>query len=230
MGLFSHQGRPTQGPSTEEAPTAVSTILQTMPDVKKGTFSADDVFGAVTNTGSDLQGIAKNAVQGMSEQTRKQVSKPADALRWLMKVAEINTNAVALLPLPSTLMDHGDLNQIVDNALTMHKKAVFYVEADVKVPSAFMKYLESKDHRAEFVRLPAGVKLFDNQELMMAVLEKNSPQNVPSVQPYLPDEYTANDTGVTDEKQFGKKSVLSMSLIIMFNRMIELANFIATQA
>ena len=228
--LLFRLGRTPQGPSTEEAPTAISTILQTMPDAKKGTFSAADVFGAVTNTGSDLQAVAKNAVQGMSDQTRGQVSEPASALRWLLKVAGIDTNAVALLPLPSTLLESGDLNQIVDNALAMHKNAVFYVEADVNIPTAFMKHLESKDHRADLVRLPGGVKLFDNQELRMAILEQNSPQNAPNVQPYLPDEYTANDTGVRDEKQFGKKSVLPMSLIIMFNRMIELANFIATQA
>lgn len=42
----------------------------------------------------------------------------------------------------------------------------------------------------------------------MAVLEENSPQELPNVKPYLFDEYTANDTGVTDGKQCGKKSVL----------------------
>jgi hypothetical protein len=230
VGLFSHQGRPTQAPLGEKALMDVSTILQTMPDVKKGTFSAADVFGAVTNTGSDLRGIAKNAVQGMSEQTRRRVSTPTGALRWLAEVAHIDTNAVALIPLPSTLLERGDLDQIVDNALVMHKKAVFYVEADANIPSAFMIHLESKDHRADLVRLPVGVKLFDNRELMMAVLEKNSPPNVPHVQPYRPDGYTANEEGVTDKKQFGKNSVLPMSLILMFNRMIELANFIATQA
>jgi hypothetical protein len=185
-GLFSHQGRPTQGPSTEEAPTAVSTILQTMPDVKKGTFSPADIFGAITNTGSDLQGIAKNAVQGMSEETRRRVSNQSGALRWLMEVAHIDTNAVAMLPLPSALLERGDLDQIVDNALEMHKKAVFYVEAGVNVPGPFMKYLKSKGPRVELVHLPVGVKLFDNQKLMMAVLEQKAPHNAPDVQPYLP--------------------------------------------
>ncbi|MBK8574178.1 MAG: metallophosphoesterase [Elusimicrobia bacterium] len=230
MGLFKRQGQPAQGPTAEETPTVVSTILETMPDAKKGTFSAADVFGAITNTGSNLQGMAKNAVQGMSEQTRRRVSHQSGALSWLMEVSQIDTNAVALLPLPSTLMGRGDLDQIVDNALAMHKKAVFYVEAGVNVPGAFMRYIESKDDRVELIRLSAGVKLFDNQALMMVVLEQNAPHNAPNVQPYLPDEYTANATGVKDEKRFGDKSVLPMSLVLMFKRMIELANFIATQA
>jgi hypothetical protein len=210
------------------------TIIDLMPPIGKGTFSVEDILGAIAEPGLNLETKAHNILQAVSPDQRAVLATFDGAQRSLLEALGINRGSVALVPLTPALLANPYLLQMAKNTLTLHREAgaVFFVESsvDAGLKEKFNNALISLNAKALLVQLEPDVRLFEGQELMMATLERASSSYGESVQPYIPPDYTPSERGVTDTTRFGINSVRPLDILLYFERLLELARYIAQQA
>jgi hypothetical protein len=221
--------RPSNVPSSPGASTE-ETLLNLMPDAKKGTYSAEDIFGTIVTPSADLEQVARGILDKSTPEERKNMSSLAGATDGLLQRMGIDQRSVGLIPLSPEVLATPNPQEWMSHTLAIHRQTVFYVEKNTTIPQMFSETIQTMNDRVLLIRLDEGVHLFEGRNLLMATLERHVPPQFPIVQPYLPPGYSANDSGVKDSFRFGKESVRPMGLLIHFERFLELARLIAQQA
>jgi hypothetical protein len=142
----------------------------------------------------------------------------------------IDSRAVALIPLPAGMLAKADLPKLLKNVLSVHGKAIFFVEEGAKGVEAFEEIIRStgKGEKISLERIPKG-QLFSGNDLLMAAME-GDPHQVPYVQAYCPDGYNPIDRDVKDRTRLNRESARPLGLLFFFERMRQLAAFIDSQA
>lgn len=203
-------------------------ILQSMPPATRGTFDVEAILGTIGNPNADLRAEAGHLLQRVSSGVRIRMATAEGAEETLWDILGIDRRSVAFVPLSADLLNKPGLPEMAKHAVALHGRAVFFVEADADTRYV-SEAIRPLGNRVLLMRLENDEHLFSGHDLMLMALQRKAPRNTPSVQIYLPQGYSPNESNVTDER-FRKMNVCSMAILFHFDKLLELARFIAQQA
>lgn len=179
---------------------------------------------AVNNRSVNLDLVAHSIVNGVSD--KKVLSTPERIKQWVLMNLGIDTHSAAVISLKAGALSGDDLMTMANNALTLHRRVVFFVGDRTQLPLAFKVWLNDHQSSVSVVE----TELYDDAgALSMAKMEEKTPVWAVSVTPYAPEGVEINDDRVMNP-EFKRAAVRSLGLLLSLERVFELIRLIAQYA
>lgn len=214
---------------SDDEKNLVQAIVKLMPSAAQGTYSVNNALrAALVSPDVDKDALAQvllDQIRQSNETVTEQV-----AMDWLVsQVANLDTTRATIVPLsPELLSNETALTTVVGAALALHKGPIqFAHEPGTTIPAAIRNRVAARPNAA----IVGREGLFSGTTLNLVSIQLDIPISASSVQVYEPEGYTADRSGVTDERLLKEDAIVPMKgLSELFENMLEMARLIATQA